>query len=153
MWDPRLAVRLMAWRSTVPISIRAPSRRSPSFRPCNMLGLRERLAVTLQAARLVRRSPVHIAADRSRVVTRLFVPGNEGFDEQESRSSAVLRRVLALTDDEVQRSLDDVMARFKGRHHCLTDTFLRHADELSDRLDPEAKFPEPTSPSRGDLHE
>jgi predicted GH43/DUF377 family glycosyl hydrolase len=100
--------------------------------------------VTLQASRLARRSPVHIIADRSRVVTRLFVPGQEGFDEQESRSSAVLRRVLALTDDEVQRSLDDVMARFNGRHHCLTDTFLRHADELSDRLDPEPQL----SPSR-----
>jgi predicted GH43/DUF377 family glycosyl hydrolase len=100
--------------------------------------------VTLQATRLARRSPVHIAANRSRVVTSLFVPGHEGFDEQESRSSAVLRRVLALTDDEIQRSLDDVMTRFNDRHHGLTDTFLRHADELSDRLDPELTL----SPSR-----
>jgi predicted GH43/DUF377 family glycosyl hydrolase len=100
--------------------------------------------MTLVASRLAQRSPVHIAADSSRVVTRLFVPGQEGFDEQESRSSAVLRRVLALNDDEVQRSLDDVMARFNGRHHCLTDTFLRHAEELSDRLDPEPQL----SPTR-----
>jgi predicted GH43/DUF377 family glycosyl hydrolase len=96
--------------------------------------------VTLLTARLARRSPVHIAADRSRVVTRLFVPGHEGFDEQESRSSAVLQRVLALTDDEIEQSLDDVMERFNGRHHCLTDTFLTHADELSDRLDPDRKL-------------
>ena len=97
-----------------------------------------------QAPRLARRSPVHIAADRSRVVTRLFVPGHEGFDQQESRSSAVLQRVLALPDDEVQRSYDDVVARFEGRHHGLTDTFLRHADELSDRLDPDRQL----SPTR-----
>ena len=63
---------------------------------------------------LARRSPVHIAADRSRVVTRLFVPGHEGFDQQESRSSAVLQRVLALSDDEVQHSYEDVLARFDG---------------------------------------
>ena len=100
--------------------------------------------MTLQVSSLARRSSVHIAADRSRVVTRLFVPGHEGFDQQESRSSAVLRRVLALPDDEVQRSFDDVMARFEGRHHCLTETFLRHADELSDRLDPERQL----SPTR-----
>src|SRR5580704_754513 len=100
--------------------------------------------MTLQDSRLARRSPVHMGADRSRVVTRLFVPGHEGFDQQESRSSTVLQRVLALPDDEVQRSYDDVVARFEGRHHCLTDTFLRHADELSDRLDPERKL----SPSR-----
>ena len=93
--------------------------------------------MTLQDSRLAQRSSVHIAADRSRVVTRLFVPGHEGFDLQESRSSTVLERVLALSDDEVQRSFDDVMKRFEGRHHCLTETFLRHADELSDRLDPE----------------
>jgi predicted GH43/DUF377 family glycosyl hydrolase len=89
------------------------------------------------APSLAQRSPVHIAADRSRVVTRLFVPGHEGFDQQQSRSSAVLQRVLALSDAEVQRSYDDVLARFEGRHHGLTETFLRHADELSDRLAPE----------------
>ncbi|MGO8826859.1 MAG: glycoside hydrolase family 130 protein [Acidimicrobiales bacterium] len=93
---------------------------------------------------LARRSPVHIAADKSRVVTRLFVPGQEGFDHQASRASAVLQRVLALEDDEVRRSLDDVLARFSGRHHDLTDTFLRHADELADRLDSECRL----SPAR-----
>jgi predicted GH43/DUF377 family glycosyl hydrolase len=94
----------------------------------------------VQAPSLARRSPVHLAADRSRVVTRLFVPGHEGFDQQESRSSAVLKRVLALSDDEVQRSYDDVAERFEGRHHGLTETFLRHADELSDRMDPELQL-------------
>ncbi len=93
-----------------------------------------------RAPSLARRSPVHIAADRSRVVARLFVPGHEGFDQQESRSAAVLRRVLALTDDEVQRSYDGVIARFEGRHHGLTETFLRHADELSERLEPERQL-------------
>jgi len=96
--------------------------------------------MSVHAPSLARRSPVHIAADRSRVVTRLFVPGHEGFDHQESRSSAVLQRVLALSDDEVQQSYDDVVARFEGRHHRLTDTFLRHADELSDRLEPEREL-------------
>lgn len=100
--------------------------------------------MTLQVSRLVRHSPLRIAADRSRVVTRLFVPGQEGFDQQESRSTAVLQRVLALPDDEVQRSLDDVMERFEGRHRHLTETFLRHASELSDRLEPECQL----SPSR-----
>ena len=36
------------------------------------------------------------------------------------------------------------VARFEGRHHGLTETFLRHADELSDRLDPECQL----SPTR-----
>ena len=101
--------------------------------------------MTSEATNLARRSPIHIAADRSRVVARLFVPGQQGFDHEESRSNAVLQRVLALPTDEVQRSLDDVIARFSGRHHGLTDTFLRHAEELSDRLDPERQ---PSPPHR-----
>ena len=96
------------------------------------------------APSLARRIPVHIAADRSRVVTRLFVPGHEAYDPQESRSSAVLQRILALPDDEVRRSYDEVTARFENRHRGLTDTFLRHAEELSDRLDPERQL----SPTR-----
>ena len=30
----------------------------------------------------IRRSPKRLAADRSRVVTMLFVPGQEGFDRE-----------------------------------------------------------------------
>jgi predicted GH43/DUF377 family glycosyl hydrolase len=85
---------------------------------------------------LVRRSPERLFADRSRVITQLFVPGDEGYDQQESRSTAVLERVLALDDDEAQRAFDDVMARFEGRHHHLLRTFGRHAEEVADRIDP-----------------
>ena len=96
--------------------------------------------MTLLESTLLRRYPVRIAPDTSRVVTRLFVPGHEGFDQQESRSNSVLQRVLELSDDEVRQSLDDILDRFGGRHHDLTDTFLQHADELSDRLNPEREM-------------
>jgi predicted GH43/DUF377 family glycosyl hydrolase len=86
---------------------------------------------------LARRSAQRIAADPSRVITQLFVPGQEGFDQQESRTTVVLNRILALDDQEAQVAYDDVVARFGGRHHHLTQTFSRHADALSDRLDPE----------------
>jgi predicted GH43/DUF377 family glycosyl hydrolase len=46
-----------------------------------------------------------------------------------------LERVLALDDDDVQRSFDDVLARFGARHRDLDETFRRHAGELGDRLD------------------
>jgi predicted GH43/DUF377 family glycosyl hydrolase len=75
-------------------------------------------------------------ADPSRVVTKLFVPGQEGFELQDSRAGAVLSRILALDDDDVQASLDDVIARFDGRHRDLGGVFGRHAHELADRLNP-----------------
>ena len=84
---------------------------------------------------LVTRSPQRLEADRSRVITRLFVPGQEGFEHQDSRAGAVLRRILALDEDEVRSSLDDVVTRFDGRHRDLLGTFHRHAGELADRLD------------------
>jgi predicted GH43/DUF377 family glycosyl hydrolase len=91
-------------------------------------------AATLTAA--VRRSPTRLAADRSRVVARLFVPGQEAFDHQGSRTSPVLERFMALDDEDVQRGYADVVERFAGRHRDLEATFLRHAGELEERLDP-----------------
>ena len=84
---------------------------------------------------LVTRSPQRLRADPSRVITRLFVPGQEGFEHQESRAGAVLARILAMDEDEVRSSVDDVITRFDGRHRDLVATFRRHAHELADRLD------------------
>ncbi len=93
---------------------------------------------------LVRRSPDRLRADKGRVITQLFIPGQEGFDHQESRSSKVMERLLALDDDEVQSAFVDVVARFEGRHPDIVGTFGRHADELSYRLDPDVQL----SPAR-----
>ena len=90
-------------------------------------------------AGLVTRSPQRLAADPSRVITRLFVPGQEGFERQKSRAGAVLARILALDEDDVRSSLDDVITRFDGRHRDLVGTFRRHARELADRLNPDAR--------------
>lgn len=91
---------------------------------------------------LVTRSRQRLAADRSRVITRLFVPGQEGFERQDSRAGAVLRRILALDEDEVRASLDDVVTRFDKRHRDLIGIFSRHAREIADRLDPAADLSE-----------
>src|SRR6202048_1584018 len=98
--------------------------------------------MTSVRAGLVTRSPQRIAADPSRVITRLFVPGQEGFELQDTRAGAVLARILALDEDEVRASLDDVFTRFDGRHRDLVGTFRRHARELADRLDPDRELSE-----------
>ena len=69
-----------------------------------------------------------------------FVPGQEGFDLEEPRTSAVVARILALDDSEVGQSLDDLTARFGRRHRDLIGTFRQHADELADRLGAECKL-------------
>jgi predicted GH43/DUF377 family glycosyl hydrolase len=92
--------------------------------------------MTSVQAGLVTRSPQRLEANPSRVITRLFVPGQEGFEYQESRAGAVLARILALDEGQVRSALDDVVIRFNGRHRDLAGTFRRHARELADRLDP-----------------
>jgi predicted GH43/DUF377 family glycosyl hydrolase len=98
--------------------------------------------MTSVQAGLVTRSLQRLAADPSRVIARLFVPGQEGFEHQESRTGAVLARILALDEGQVRSSLDDVVTRFNGRHRDLASTFRRHAHELADRLDPDWELSE-----------
>jgi predicted GH43/DUF377 family glycosyl hydrolase len=98
--------------------------------------------MTSVQAGLATRSPLRLAANPSRVITRLFVPGQEGFEHQESRAGAVLARILALDEGQVRSSLDDVVTRFDGRHRDLAGTFRRHASELADRLDPDRELSE-----------
>jgi predicted GH43/DUF377 family glycosyl hydrolase len=98
--------------------------------------------MTSVQAGLVTRSPHRLVANPTRVITRLFVPGQEGFEHQESRAGGVLARILALDEEQVRSSLDDVVIRFNGRHRDLAGTFRRHARELADRLDPDRELSE-----------
>jgi predicted GH43/DUF377 family glycosyl hydrolase len=90
--------------------------------------------VTTTAPDLVRRTAVRIEHDPSRVVSRLFVPGQSSFEHQESRAAAVVRRILALDDAEVERLVSDLDQRFTNRHRDLHEVYHRHAAELADRL-------------------
>jgi predicted GH43/DUF377 family glycosyl hydrolase len=85
---------------------------------------------------LVQRTPQRMRADPSRTVAQFFVPGKEGFDHQESRASSVLDHVLSLREEDAQRALDELEARFDGRHRHLHDTWRCHYEKLADRLDP-----------------
>jgi hypothetical protein len=95
------------------------------------------------SAPAVDRNSQRLLADPSRVITRLFVPGHEGFEHQESRAGVVLARILALDEAEVLSSLDDVITRFDRRHRDLACTFRSHALELADRLRTSDQLSEP----------
>jgi predicted GH43/DUF377 family glycosyl hydrolase len=52
----------------------------------------------------------------------------------------VVQRILDLDDETVERSLDEVMRRFGGRHRDLTDIFRQHAARIGNRLQAEAEL-------------
>ena len=90
--------------------------------------------MSLSAGPAVRRGTQRLEPDRSRVIVRMFVPGQEGFDHQDSRTAAVVARLLAIDDDEVNSTLDLLISRFSGRHRDLLGTLRAHADAVADRL-------------------
>lgn len=91
---------------------------------------------------LLRLTPVRLTPDPTRVVTRLFVAGQEDFGSTEARTSKVLERVLALTEEEVVEALDDVCSRFSHRHHDLLHLFEANAHRVSSRVLPDRHLSE-----------
>ncbi|MEY2451819.1 MAG: hypothetical protein QOD92_1393 [Acidimicrobiaceae bacterium] len=75
-----------------------------------------------------------VVPDASRVISRLFVPGQELVAGSESRASRVVERILALDDSEVERALSSVTSRFAHRHRALSEVFSLHADRISNRI-------------------
>ena len=74
---------------------------------------------------LVRRIGGRLNPDPRRVITKLFVPGEENPGSR-SRASAVISRILELPEAEAAELADAVLASFGDRHRDLTSTFERH---------------------------
>jgi predicted GH43/DUF377 family glycosyl hydrolase len=82
----------------------------------------------------VTRTGVVLAADPSRVLARLFVPGQELSLDSRSRASGVLGRILALPEDEVGVTLRRVLARYAGRHRDLPGVVRAHYARVAHRV-------------------
>ena len=80
------------------------------------------------------RTDNRLRPDPSRVIARLFVPGQELLAGSESRASVVVGRILDLDESEVERALTSVMRRFGRRHRALPEIFSLHADRISNRI-------------------
>jgi len=93
---------------------------------------------------LVTRTAHRLCPDPRRVVTRLFLPGQEMVGDGESRAAGVVNRILALPDEEVASSLDAVLTGFGGRHRRLQATLADNFELVAHRLTRGA----PPSPER-----
>lgn len=85
----------------------------------------------------MRATGIQIRPDPGRVVERLFVPGLEVVGPSGSRAAAVVDRVLRLDEDEVNRLLGDVLARFGPRHRDIEAAFDAHAEQVVSLISPE----------------
>lgn len=92
---------------------------------------------------LVTRHGTRFGPDPGRVITKLFVPGEET-PETRSRAAALIGRVLALPENDVADVLAGVLAGFSGRHRDFTATLERNASIMSHRI----VAPDALSPQR-----
>lgn len=76
----------------------------------------------------VRRTAIELRPDPDRVVTQLFLPGQELTASGESRAAGILERVLALDDAAVERELNALRADFGHRHRDLEAIWEAHLD-------------------------
>ena len=81
---------------------------------------------------LATRSTWRLRADDSRVVSRLFIPGQELVGGSESRAANAVLRILALSESDVEEALADLVRRFDARHHDLTQVFEQNAHRVAD---------------------
>jgi len=77
--------------------------------------------------------------DPHRVITKLFVPGEE-MARTPSRARAVIGRILAMSDAEVTALTDAVIAGFRGRHSDLTGTFARNFGVIAHEIPPHRRL-------------
>jgi predicted GH43/DUF377 family glycosyl hydrolase len=87
---------------------------------------------------LVMRGPLRLRPDPCRVITKLFVPGDDA-PPYGSRAAAVINRVMAMDEATVHSVLATTMLRFEARHRDLADTFADHYASISHRLDRAAR--------------
>jgi len=86
------------------------------------------------AGQLLTRAPLLLRPDPSRTLSRLFVPGQETLIRGESRAMAVIDRVLAMSEDEVESTLARTLARFSGQYRDLGETLEGNFGLVAHRL-------------------
>jgi predicted GH43/DUF377 family glycosyl hydrolase len=77
-------------------------------------------------AELAVRQEACLYPDSSRVVARLFLPGEE-LHQSRSRTAQIVERVMALPEHEVVDLAAELLADFSPRHHDYAQLLVRHA--------------------------
>jgi len=86
------------------------------------------------ASGLLTRTHHRIAPDASRTICRLFVPGQETLIQGWSRATAVIDRILELSEQEVEQSLARTLARFSGGSRDLAAALERNFQLVAHRV-------------------
>src|SRR5258707_897636 len=84
--------------------------------------------------KLLRRVPPELRGDSSRVVARLYLPGQEILNGEIPRIGSLLDRVMGMTDEEVSVTLSETIDRFAERHQDVRAIFMENFGHVAHRL-------------------
>lgn len=91
----------------------------------------------------VRDAGVELEPDTSRVIARLYLPG-EGYARTGSRAGDIMDRIEAIPPDELRVAAERIIAEFGSRHEDFAELLRRHAATVAFR----AGEPQPMDPDR-----
>ena len=100
---------------------------------------------------IVTRSAIHLFPDHRRVIIRPFLPGQEFLIQGLSRAESVIERILAMSDEDVARTLEATIEQFDRRHGDLLNAFREHFKLVAHRLPLANVNPDQVDQSRRDL--
>lgn len=78
---------------------------------------------------------VSLRPDAGRVIARLFLPGEE-LPHGHSRAGAIVRRVLAIDEDEVTTLVAQLLKDFEPRHRNYREALLANASQVRSHVRP-----------------
>jgi predicted GH43/DUF377 family glycosyl hydrolase len=82
----------------------------------------------------VSRSERPLVADPYRVIAKYYRPAEELIESEEPRVARLVRRVLALPEEEVIRLLKQVTVRFSSRHRNFQNLLARNFEEVIEHI-------------------
>ena len=88
------------------------------------------------------RTGVRLRPDPSRITIKLFVARQEDFGPTQSRTNAVVRRVMALSDAEARTALEEIERDFAFRHPDFDQWLDLNAHRALHRFDPKVPLSE-----------
>lgn len=89
----------------------------------------------METLRMTRCESVRLVPDPRRVITKPFLPREEIFADGSTRMEAVLLRIMAMSDGDVETTLRRAREQFAGRHRDLDRIFERSFGAVAAHLD------------------
>ncbi|HEX2676495.1 MAG TPA: hypothetical protein VHM19_07640, partial [Polyangiales bacterium] len=90
----------------------------------------------------VTRTRLRLGPDPRRVLAKPYLPGEEQILPGASRAALLMRRILAIPEDDVAALLATVMRDFAARHHDFEALLDRHFDIVSHEVPADATLTE-----------